>query len=175
MSKFMCKIKTGSCRVRIRFGFGTQGSDSDRFHRPRFGFGSVRPPKVRIRIGSASAGSDSDRRPVWFGFGIRTRGLLSALDYTTTTAICFRPLLAGLSNPSCHHARRSATMTALARPFTGPRTLLCLCRRRRLVSSTSVYIMALENNVGRSARTHSHLGKSFRLCCAIANPTAIAH
>ena len=64
-----------SSRVRIRIGFGTRGSDSDRFRHSRFGFGSDRLPQVRIRIRSAYTGSDSDRRPVWFGFGIRTWGL----------------------------------------------------------------------------------------------------
>ena len=38
-------------RVRIRIGFGTRGSDSDRFWHSRFGFGPDRLPQVRIRIG----------------------------------------------------------------------------------------------------------------------------
>ena len=65
-------------RVRIRIGFIARGSDSDRFGLRRFGFGSDRPPQVRIRIGSASQFwiRIGDRGPVWFGFGIRTRGLL---------------------------------------------------------------------------------------------------
>ena len=57
-------------RVRIafpEFGFGSglslPGSDSDRFRRARFGFGSVSPGQVRIRIGFAGPGSDSDRIP----------------------------------------------------------------------------------------------------------------
>ena len=48
----------GKPRVRIafpEFGFGSdlplRGSDSDRFRRARFGFGSVSPGQVRIRIG----------------------------------------------------------------------------------------------------------------------------
>ena len=64
-----------SPRVRIRIGFDTGGSDSDRFRHLRFGFGSVPALEVRVRIGLTSAGSDSDRRPVRFGFCIRTRGL----------------------------------------------------------------------------------------------------
>ena len=48
--------------VRIRIGFGTRGSDSDRFRCSRFGFGSDRPPQVRIRIGDRF-GSDSASEP----------------------------------------------------------------------------------------------------------------
>ena len=55
-------------RVRIvfpEFGFGSvsalPGSDSDRFRRARFRFGSVSSGQVRIRIGFAGPGSDSDR------------------------------------------------------------------------------------------------------------------
>ena len=67
-------------------GFGSgfifsPSSDSDRFRHAGFGFGSVSALAVRIGSGTASfgfglasAGSDSDRRPIRFGFGIRTRG-----------------------------------------------------------------------------------------------------
>ena len=70
-----------------RFGCDLRGSESDRFGGggvrvrfgllgPGFGFGSVSPGQVRVRFGFAPPGSDSDRRPVRFGFGIRTRGLI---------------------------------------------------------------------------------------------------
>ena len=54
------------------FEFGSvsivPGSDSDRFRRARFGFGSVSPCQVRIRIGFAGPGSDSDR--FWKGLRV---------------------------------------------------------------------------------------------------------
>ena len=52
-------------RNRIRFGFSIQEPDSVRFARPR----------GRIRFGLPFPGPDSVRRPVRFGFCIRTRGL----------------------------------------------------------------------------------------------------
>ena len=59
-------------RVRIafpEFGFGSglslPGSDSDRFRRARFGFGSVSPGQVRIRIGFCTTKPGSVRFWNW--------------------------------------------------------------------------------------------------------------
>ena len=51
--------------VRIRIGFDTRGSDSDRFRRSRFVFGSDRPPQVRIRIGDRFSSDSASEPGAW--------------------------------------------------------------------------------------------------------------